>query len=164
MRATLTLTLLLGLAAPLAAQTTAPPVLTEAERLALEREVARGVGLVAEGPRGPREASPPCQADRSHCTVIHQQHSQAQNQRSAARLEEMHRQAVARCGGALPERPSLGMSVQRYFECTLAGPFSAVEQVVDLQLNGRALKLLVLGRSDLTRLYFVNDQLARIEP
>lgn len=126
------------------------PTLSESQRQALDREAALGVGLLEEAPRrawAPSAVSP-----------------SEQNQRTAQRLQQKYDDAVARCGGPLPELPSVGMTMQRVFGCTKAGHFPGVDQIVELRLDGRRLQLYVLGRADLGRLYFVDGVLARMEP
>jgi hypothetical protein len=177
---------LLALAATAGAQLN--PALPERYRLVLDREAALGNGLLQEGQRKPA-AAPRCvqvhtrtrpdgtlitmskqayremvAAERERCADVHDQFARAQNERSADRLRQRYSDAEARCGGPLPVLPSVGMPLQRVFGCTQAGHFSGVDQHVDLRLDGRRLQLYVLQRSDLGRLYFVDEVLARIDP
>ncbi|MFG6429151.1 hypothetical protein [Roseateles sp. LYH14W] len=144
---------LLALAASAVAQPTA--TLSEGDRRALDRAAALGVGLLEEGRRPPAPAAP-----RSN----HDQFAREQNQRTGERLQQTYDAAVARCGGPLPVLPSVGMTLQRVFDCTQAGHFSGVDQIVELRLDGRRLQLYISQRSDVGRLYFVDGVLMRMDP
>lgn len=141
----------------LVASAFAQPVttLSDSDRRALDRAAALGVGLVEEGRRQPAPAAP-----RSN----HDQFARQQNQRTGERLQQKYDAAVARCGGPLPVLPSVGMTLQRVFDCTQAGHFSGVDQIVELRLDGRRLQLYISQRSDVGRLYFVDGVLLRMDP
>jgi hypothetical protein len=144
---------LLALAAAAAAQPAA--TLSDSDRQALDRAAALGVGLVEEGRRPPATAAP---------RPNHEQFAREQNQRTGERLQQKYDAAVARCGGPLPVLPSVGMTLQRVVDCTQAGQFSGVDQIVELHLDGRRLQLYISQRSDVGRLYFVNGVLLRMDP
>jgi hypothetical protein len=175
----------------LAASAFAQPVatLSDSDRRALDRAAALGVGLLEEGRRTPAPAAPRCAeehprtrpdgtlitmskqayrdmlaAERARCASSHDQFAREQNQRTGERLQLKYDAAVARCGGPLPVLPSVGMTLQRVFDCTQAGHFSGVDQIVELRLDGRRLQLYISQRSDVGRLYFVDGVLLRMDP
>lgn len=182
----LCLTGLLALAANAVAQPA--PTLSERDRLTLDREAALGTGLLEES-RRPPAAAPRCvqqtstvrpdgtlitmskqayrellASEQARCAEVYSQFAREQNQRAGARLQQKYDDAVARCGGPLPVLPSVGMTMQRVFDCTQAGHFSGVDQIVDLRVDGRHLQLYVSQRADLGRLYFVDGVLLRMDP
>jgi len=177
---------LLALAAGAFAQPT--PTLSERDRLVLDREAALGVGLREEHWHAPAPA-PRCvqqtstvrpdgtlitmskqayrdlvAAEQARCAGDYAQFAREQNRRAAQQLQKIYDDAVARCGGPLPVLPSVGMTMQRVFDCTQAGHFSGVDQIVELRVDGRRLQLYVSQRTDLGRLYFVDGVLLRMDP
>lgn len=165
-----------------------PPVLSERQRQALDREAELGVGQVSKAQPVPAAPGPRCvqqgmttredgtlvtmsrqahrelvAAEQARCAEVYAAHAREQNARTAARLQQLHEDAVARCGGPLPVLPRLGMTRAEVFGCTQAGHFPAVQQHIEFTREGRQLQLYVLGRADLARLYFVDGVLARMD-
>jgi hypothetical protein len=84
------------------------------------------------------------------------------NAASTARLTAILEDAKARCGGSLDEQPRLGMTEERFRNCTLSTRFGNVTQVVEFRVDEKELRLFIMPNSNYKRIYMIDGVVTKM--
>lgn len=90
--------------------------------------------------------------------------SEHNNAVSAAKLGQGIESAMQACGGQLLDYPQVGMSDQRFRQCTKLARFGSITQVVVGDDNGVPLRLYVFSSGKIRRVYSIDGVVADVKP
>ena len=90
--------------------------------------------------------------------------SERKNAESAATLTSMLDQQKEKCGGTLPEVPTVGMSDEVFRNCTIKARFGGATQVVVSQDGMVPLRLYVFPNAPASRVYSIGGIVTAVKP
>jgi hypothetical protein len=128
----------------------------------IHREPVKATPLPAiEHPRGPSHTS--SRSQRRDWAAKLTEHSERQNAESGARLTQMLEESNKTCGGPLARVPAVGMSDERFRNCTVHGRFGGATQIVAVEQDGVPLRLYIFPSRDVHRVYSVDGVVTAVK-